>query len=432
MGDSIRANFGQEPFKYDIEDHVQGQRDATWNKILGTPIDRSILQGHQAPGTDGTGEQSPLSDDESKQVLNELIMSYLVHHGHVKTARAFKHQRERRDTKGLDSSKGDGCDDVYMSNGSKKADVAETDIALRTSIVNDVLAGNIDKAIDSLHDHYPTVLEADKQLIFFKLRFRKFVELILVTTELKKKMKAMKELETQHRKLESKVEPSHDSWMVEDIMDVDEDASPFNAESMLLTDSHSSCDKHPDPELNEINSQYEAALNIAILYGQTLSNDFHSDSRPDLQQLFRKTFGIVAWEDPLEEGSGMADIVGNESRITLALEINQAILSKQKSTIFKHVLKYPCSRVPRLPRTSAARNPLPSYSDLHNPAWRAWSWLSGVCRYATRFPPVIRSVPWFLDCFPPSFYLYIYHHVYVVVTVVVTVRPAQSKIINRQ
>jgi len=339
MGDSIRANFGQEPFKYDIEDHVQRQRNATWNKILGDPIDRSILQGHQALGTDGTGDQSPLSDDESKLVLNELIMSYLVHHGHAKTARAFKHQRERRDTKGLESSKGDGCDDVYMSNGSKKADVAETDIALRTSIVNDVLAGNIDKAIDSLHGHYPTVLETDKQLIFFKLRFRKFVELILVTTELKKKMKALKE-ETQRRKLESKVEPSQDSWMVEDIMDVDEDAAPFNAESMLLIDSHSSWyghDKRPDPELNEINTQYEAALNIAILYGQTLSNDFHSDSRPELQQLFRKTFGIVAWEDPLEEGSGMADIVGNESRVALALEINQAILSEQMFTIFKHV-----------------------------------------------------------------------------------------------
>lgn len=391
MGDSIRANFGQEPFKYDIEDHAQRQKNTIWNKILGTSIDRSILLGHQASGTDGSGDQPPLSDDESKQVLDELIMSYLIHHGHAKTARAFRRQRERRDTKGLDSSDGNDCDDIHMSNGSKKIDVDESDIEVRTSIVNNVLAGDIDKAIESLHKHHPMVLEADKQLIFFKLRFRKFVELILVTTELKKKMKAIKELETQRRKLECKVEPPQDPWMIDMIMDIDEGAL-VNAEPMSLANSHSSWhghDEHVNPELNEINSQYEASLNIAILYGQTLTNDFHSDSRPELQQLYRKTFGIVAWEDPLEEGSGMADIVGHESRIALAIEINQAILSKQKVLILKYVLKRPCPRITRSPGMSAIRNSLPSYSNLHNPAWHAWSWLGSVRRYAKGVPSVL-------------------------------------------
>jgi len=275
-----------------------------------------------------TGEKQPLSDEESRQVLNELIMSYLVHHGHVKTARAFKSQCEERDKhEELEQSRLDGCDNFDMSNDTTKADVIESDIEIRTCIVNHVLAGNIDEAIDSLHKHHPTVLEADKQFMFFKLRLRKFVELILVTTELKKEMKAMKERETQCWKTES----PQDSWMADEMgMDIDEDSPPI-AEQMSITNSITpryDQDGVSDPELNEINTQYEDALNTAITYGQALSNDYHSDTRPELQQLFRKTFGIVAWEDPSEEGSGMADIVGQRSRIALAHEINQAILSK--------------------------------------------------------------------------------------------------------
>jgi len=255
-------------------------------------------------------------------------MSYLVHHGHVKTARAFESQCEGRDNyEEPKQSRLDGCDDSDMSNATTKTNVTESDIEIRTYIVNLVLAGNIDEAIDSLHKHHPTVLEADKQFMFFKLRLRKFVELFLVTTALKKKMKATKERETQRWKVES----PQDSWMADEMgMDIDEDSPPI-AEPMSTTNSITpryGQDNVSIPELNEINVEYEDALNTAITYGQALSNDYHSDTRPELQQLFRKTFGIVAWEDPSEEGSGMADIVGQHSRIALAHEINQAILSK--------------------------------------------------------------------------------------------------------
>lgn len=336
-GDSVRTNFGQDPFKFDIEYHVRQQQDAMWSKILLTPVSRKILRAQPRTGfnsvasiSEDMDEKQPLSDEESRQVLNELIMSYLVHHGHAKTARAFRSQCEGRDNhEESKQSRLDGCDDSDMSisNATTEANVTESDIEIRTYIANLVLAGNIDEAIDSLHKHHPTVLEADKQLMFFKLRLRKFVELFLVTTALKKKMKAIKERETQRWKSES----PQDSWMADEMgMDIDEDSPPI-AEPMSTTNSIApryGQDKVPNPELNEINAQYEDALNTAITYGQALSNDYHSDTRPELQQLFRKTFGIVAWEDPSEEGSGMADIVGQQSRIALAQEINQAILSK--------------------------------------------------------------------------------------------------------
>ena len=223
----------------------------------------------------------------------------------------------------------DGSGGINSSSTSRGTGLTEADIELRTNIVNLVHIGNIDGAIDLLRNHYPNVLEADKQLIFFKLRFRKFVELILWTTELKKKMKVLKELEEQRWKANP---PPEDSWMADEMgMDIDEDAPPPMVEPMLSTKSTSSQyghDKYINPELNEFNIQYEEALNTAISYGQALSHDYHSDPRPELQQLFHKTFGIVAWEDPSEEGSGMADIVGHQSRTALAHEINEAILSE--------------------------------------------------------------------------------------------------------
>jgi len=335
-GDSIRANFGHEPFKFDIDYHVQQQRNTTWNKILSTPLDRSIVRGHNrrtgvgsiASITNDIGIQPPLTDGESKEVLNQLVMSYLVHHGYAKSARAFERQSKGSDREGSSGGRVDSEDHVMDTGGNNNA--VESDIESRTGIVNSVHAGDMDSAINSLRSHYPTVLEADKQLMLFKLRFRKFVELILATAELKKKMKATKERELVPPVKEES--PTQD-WMDEEMsMDVDDDAPPAPAplmtyRSLSTESSRSGHHKELRPDVQEINGQYEAALNEAISYGQALSSDYHSASRPELQQLFKRTFGIVAWEDPLEPGGPMADIAGQESRNALAHEINQAILS---------------------------------------------------------------------------------------------------------
>jgi Ran-binding protein 9/10 len=70
------VNFGHEPFKYDIEDHVQQKRIETWNGILRDNLVR------------GDADRGP---------INQLVLSYLAHHGYAKTARAFRTQFERRE-----------------------------------------------------------------------------------------------------------------------------------------------------------------------------------------------------------------------------------------------------------------------------------------------------------------------------------------------
>src|SRR3954462_9091440 len=66
--------------------------------------------------------------------------------------------------------------------------LAEDDIELRTRIVNAIASGNLDTALSETEKYYPTVLEKEEGLMMFKLRCRKFVELIIEATELKKKM----------------------------------------------------------------------------------------------------------------------------------------------------------------------------------------------------------------------------------------------------
>ena len=159
--------------------------------------------------------------------INELVLSYLSHHGYAKTARAFQGQCERR---GGFSSGGSGGDeeapipvpppptnshelDVDMdmelaspiktntlltadtsTNASASASegrglgIHTNDIELRTQIVNSVIKGDIDTALRETERLYPKVLERESGIMLFKLRCRKFVELILEAAELKRAM----------------------------------------------------------------------------------------------------------------------------------------------------------------------------------------------------------------------------------------------------
>lgn len=325
-GDSIRANFGQEPFKYDIDYHVQQQYNATWNKFSETPLDRSLLQGHRRAGfsiASITNDVSVpvLTEQESKHVLNQLVMSYLVHHGYGKTARALEYQQRVRDTNA--STPTDSSDhDVEMN--SSASDAVDIDIETRTSTVNAVLAGDIDTAIESLRTCYPSVLEVDDHLMLFKLRCRKFVELILETSEIKKKMKALREKEAERNKHFD--EAAHEAWLEEEMnMDIDDDAAgPLVIRPIL----ENIPEAEPEESSEIISDRYESALNAAISYGQGMSNDYQSNPRPEVQDMFRMTFGIVAWHDPEEAGGPVAELVSHNARIALAHEINQAILSE--------------------------------------------------------------------------------------------------------
>jgi hypothetical protein len=119
-------------------------------------------------------------------------------------------------------------------------------------------------------------------------------------------------------------------------VDVDEEPSPLPGSSpRLVTNgfgngsvSSSIQDHDCQPANGATTAQYESALNQAISYGRTLSSEYKADARLEIQTMFKRTSGIVAWDDPMEAGGVAAEIAGHEARVVLASELNQAILSE--------------------------------------------------------------------------------------------------------
>ncbi|KIM84722.1 hypothetical protein PILCRDRAFT_67832 [Piloderma croceum F 1598] len=334
-GEAIRVNFGHEPFKFNIEDHVLQARNVTWAAIMNTPLRREFITNSPPPH----GTAAAAMGSEGRGPINQLVLSYLSHHGYAKTARAFQAQYVDMD--------------MDLTPPSKKSSTAlpttttttlstfdgwgpgthPNDIELRTRIVNSVIEGDIDTALNETARWHPKVLEREEGLMLFKLRCRKFVELLLEAAELKKRMKREEAAGC------AGVGEGKSGFV--DGMDVDDGledgvngfgggsgsgSSGSSAIPIKAKRKHSI--SHSD-WTGAAAAQYESALSSAILYGQALQSDYKTDSRPEVQAIFNRTFGVVAYEDPLEAGGDVAEVAGQEARVALATELNQDILQSQ-------------------------------------------------------------------------------------------------------
>ena len=65
-------------------------------------------------------------------------------------------------------------------------------------------------------------------------------------------------------------------------------------------------------------AQAQAALSTALAYGRQLQTDYRADERPAVQSLFKRTFSVVAYDNPLEAGGDVAELAGQEARAALA------------------------------------------------------------------------------------------------------------------
>lgn len=75
------------------------------------------------------------------------------------------------------------------------------------------------------------------------------------------------------------------------------------------------------------------SLANALAYGQQLELDYKDDTRPEIATYLKRTFSVVAYEDPLNVPGEVGRIAGQESRNTLAMEVNEAILGKSQRCI---------------------------------------------------------------------------------------------------
>ncbi|EEB15664.1 Ran-binding protein, putative [Pediculus humanus corporis] len=132
-GEVVDANFGQEPFMFDIEDMMRELRARTRLTIEDFPV--SEVHG------------------EWQAIIHKMISTYLVHHGYCATAEAFAH------------STGQVFNEELAS------------IKSRQRILKLVLAGRMGEAIETTFRLYPGLLEHNQNLLF-QLKCRQFVEMI--------------------------------------------------------------------------------------------------------------------------------------------------------------------------------------------------------------------------------------------------------------
>ncbi|XP_063905361.1 ran-binding protein 9 isoform X3 [Zophobas morio] len=132
-GEVVDANFGQEPFVFDIEDMMRELGTRTRMEINDFPV--------------------PESHGEWQAILNKMVSTYLVHHGYCNTAEAFAHITEQPFNEDIVSIKN------------------------RQKILKLVLAGRMGEAIERTSRLYPGLLENNQNLLFM-LKCRQFVEMV--------------------------------------------------------------------------------------------------------------------------------------------------------------------------------------------------------------------------------------------------------------
>ncbi|KAI8983194.1 hypothetical protein BD414DRAFT_490219 [Trametes punicea] len=380
--ESIRANFGSAPFRFAIEEHVRARRDAVWNDIMNTRIDWSLLgigprkseEDRKVEVTKGAVTAGVTEDEESKAPLRKLVLAYLAHHGYARTARAFQKQcadrskavpgaepvQTKTEPVDEDAAMAVDTDDTRVAGTSAAAGSGalldydseyglDRDLNTRLSITNAIIRGDIDTALTLIREHNPTVLEREQGLVLFRLRCRKFVELVLEAGEALRKVKeAEREASAVRPKEPSMAAKSLDG--VEGVvgemdgvgaMDVDDPSPeahslPSMSTPTISTTAVGSVSAGSSSPPNSAQNTHatlaavaKAALHTALSYGQTLEADYKSDTRPGVRAHLRRTFGVVAYDDPIAAGGEVAEMAGQAARDALAAEVNQAILESQ-------------------------------------------------------------------------------------------------------
>lgn len=139
-GELIDANFGQEPFVFDIEGEMKESQ---------LRIHRTI-ENFPPPGKHGDWEL----------LLHKMVSSYLVHQGFAATAEAF-------------------ANSTAASNSGTPLDIGEdfASIRNRQTIQKLVLSGRMGEAIAMTNRLYPLFLQKNPSL-HFMLKIRQFIEMV--------------------------------------------------------------------------------------------------------------------------------------------------------------------------------------------------------------------------------------------------------------
>ncbi|KAF1924786.1 ran-binding protein [Didymella exigua CBS 183.55] len=286
-GETLRANFGQEPFAFDIDKMVQDEKAAIQKEIN---LTKFVPSAASAP--------------EETQFIHRLISQYLAHDGYVETAQAFAEEI-------VDGARALANDDDATIPYQEA--VEDVDALNRQKIRAAILEGDIDKALKHTQAYYPSVLR-DNENIYFKLRCRKFIEMIRDCNELTTQCQSTRKSKHPASNANKRNSTATDEYDFQ--MELDEQFG--------VNDPTPSLDYLDDDDLVDKQATLQQLTASTIAYGQELGAEFANDPRREVKQALRDTFALIAYENAKE--SSLAPLLEVDGRTPVAEELNSAIL----------------------------------------------------------------------------------------------------------
>lgn len=161
--------------------------------------------------------------------------------------------------------------------------------------------GDVDRALKYTKAFYPNVLR-DNEHVYFRLRCRKFIEMIRQSAEMQNPPKKSN---------------GHNGDWYDDIINNDMD----------LDDHHqnSNWDRMDTEDASE--NQAAFLQETVVAYGRDLRAEFKDDPRREVQKALEDAFALIAYPDPLNSKE-VAHYFDPNGRVAVAEELNAAILRK--------------------------------------------------------------------------------------------------------
>ncbi|KAF1955397.1 SPRY-domain-containing protein [Byssothecium circinans] len=301
--ETLKANFGQEPFAFDIDNMVQKEKAA---------IEAEIAQSKEAC-------KEELNNDET-HFIHSLVRQYLAHDGYVETARAFEEEIQ--------------AEERALTNHDEQATPhvqTEDDLHAihRQKIRAAILDGEIDKALKHTNAYFPKVLQ-DNENIYFKLRCRKFIEMIRKCNELTSqchpiptppsKRSTGSTLNNSNSASNNRNSTATDEYDFE--MELDDHLGVHNGAPW--ENEEEGRDEEDEDEMEDKEAKLQDLTSKMLQYGMELKTEFANDQRREVKKALEDTFALIAYENVRE--SGLAPLLKTSGRVPVAEELNSAIL----------------------------------------------------------------------------------------------------------
>lgn len=276
----IRVNFGQSPFVFDIDGMMSREKRQIKQEIEATTTAKLV---------------PPLNETD---LIQSLVLQFLTHDGYVETARAFA-EEIHAENKAL------SLNPNSVVNG---FDIKEDeDAGHRQRIRAAILDGDVDKALKHTNAYYPNVLK-DNEHVYFRLRCRKFIEMIRQGAE----------MHNSNTTNGLKKSNGHGNDWYNDVINHEMELDDHQGQNNIW-------DRMDTEESTGNQVEYHDLLQDTLTYGQVLQAEFNDDPRREVRKALEDAFALMAYQDPLN-AKEVSHLLDPSGRVAVAEELNSAIL----------------------------------------------------------------------------------------------------------